>query len=122
MNKEFKKRWIKALRSGEYKQGRRVLNSVDDDKYCCLGVACELLVKDKFLTKTRPPGGGPNSAYVLSVKPDEAEFSRQNTLYLEKAICDKIEFEENDSLKLAELNDLSYLSFEEIAKYIEEKL
>ena len=29
--------WVKALRSGEYNQGRKVLRSTDDT-FCCLGV------------------------------------------------------------------------------------
>lgn len=33
-----------ALRSGEYTQGSGKLRSVDD-KFCCLGVACELYIK-----------------------------------------------------------------------------
>lgn len=39
---EFKKKWIAALRSGDYKQGHKMLKS-KDDKYCCLGVACEII-------------------------------------------------------------------------------
>lgn len=38
--KEFKKAWIKALRSNEYKQGRGCL--VRKNRYCCLGVALDL--------------------------------------------------------------------------------
>lgn len=34
---DFKAKWIAALRSGEYKQGRMKLLS-DDGSYCCLGV------------------------------------------------------------------------------------
>lgn len=33
---DFKKKWVEALRSGEYKQGRHQL--YDFDAYCCLGV------------------------------------------------------------------------------------
>ena len=40
--KSFCRRWIKALRSGDYKQGYHALRSWDD-KFCCLGVACDLL-------------------------------------------------------------------------------
>lgn len=37
------KRWLKALRSGKYKQGRGqlVLQESDGKYYCCLGVVCE---------------------------------------------------------------------------------
>ena len=43
--KTFKKAWIKALRSGEYRQcAGRLVN--DNDEFCCLGVAANLLIKD----------------------------------------------------------------------------
>lgn len=35
--KVFKKKWLEALRSGDYKQGDGMLFC--DGKYCCLGVA-----------------------------------------------------------------------------------
>lgn len=34
------KKWVKALRSGEYKQSKNYLN--DEFGYCCLGVLCEV--------------------------------------------------------------------------------
>lgn len=37
---DFAKRWVAALRSGEFKQTRNRLHY--GDGYCCLGVACEL--------------------------------------------------------------------------------
>ena len=43
---EFKKKWVAALRSGEYKQGMGLLKGEDWNggpfSYCCLGVACEV--------------------------------------------------------------------------------
>jgi hypothetical protein len=41
--KEFRKKWVEALRSGQYKQGRKRLCC--DGAYCCLGVACDLYNK-----------------------------------------------------------------------------
>ena len=38
---EFKAQWVEALRSGRYRQGRHALRD-RHDKYCCLGVACEI--------------------------------------------------------------------------------
>ena len=38
------KRWVEALRSGKYKQGRERLNK--NGKFCCLGVLCEILKKE----------------------------------------------------------------------------
>lgn len=40
MNKTLKNKWIKALRSGKYEQGKGNLNH--DGRYCCLGVLCEV--------------------------------------------------------------------------------
>ena len=37
---EARAKWVKALRSGEYSQGRYSLK-IDDD-YCCLGVLCDI--------------------------------------------------------------------------------
>lgn len=40
MNPRVKKLWLKALRSGEYKQAIHRLRR--DDTFCCLGVLCNL--------------------------------------------------------------------------------
>ncbi len=46
MNPTVKAKWVAALRSGEFKQGREVLRSFSHaegtQNYCCLGVLCEL--------------------------------------------------------------------------------
>lgn len=44
MDEDMKARWVAALRSGEYKQGRHALKvNYSTPKYCCLGVLCEIL-------------------------------------------------------------------------------
>lgn len=44
MREDIAKKWVEALRSGEYGQTKAALRSVAGDKvgYCCLGVLCEL--------------------------------------------------------------------------------
>lgn len=43
MNKWVKRKWVKALRSGEYRQDHGFL--VTDNGLCCLGVlACEDII------------------------------------------------------------------------------
>jgi hypothetical protein len=45
MKKEIAKKWIKALKSGKYKQGKSFLKQYDtknQPRHCCLGVLCEL--------------------------------------------------------------------------------
>lgn len=54
MNKEIAKKWVKALRSGKYKQGKGFLRTTKNE-YCCLGVLCEIHrtvhKKNKWVTK-----------------------------------------------------------------------
>lgn len=40
MNKRVKTKWVKALRSGNYRQGRGRLR--EDGRFCCLGVLCDV--------------------------------------------------------------------------------
>lgn len=45
MRKDVAKKWVRALRSGKYKQGECYLKQFNDrgePKHCCLGVLCEL--------------------------------------------------------------------------------
>lgn len=37
---ELLRKWVEALESGKYRQGRSGLRA--DDQYCCLGVVCDL--------------------------------------------------------------------------------
>jgi hypothetical protein len=47
MNQEIKQRWIEALRSGEYQQGKKSLFHCG--KFCCLGVLTDLYIKEHGL-------------------------------------------------------------------------
>jgi hypothetical protein len=42
MDAKLKAKWIKALRSGEYKQGKTFLYKANEEAYCCLGVLCAI--------------------------------------------------------------------------------
>lgn len=44
--KEVIEHWIKALRSGEYKQAQNKLKNTQKNSFCCLGVLCDLAAKD----------------------------------------------------------------------------
>lgn len=66
MNPELKKKWVDALRSGEYKQGKGILNG--ERGFCCLGVLCEVMELpkekdgDRFIYRF-----GPNYANSLFI-------------------------------------------------------
>lgn len=46
MDPEKKARWVAALRSGKYKQGRHLLRSRTGRRMCCLGVLCDIATAD----------------------------------------------------------------------------
>lgn len=46
MNPEWKAKWVAALRSGNYQQGSGDLRH--DDRFCCLGVLCDLVDPTKW--------------------------------------------------------------------------
>lgn len=92
MDQKIKKEWVKALRSGEYKQGRGRLKC--GDEYCCLGVLGRV------------------------IKIDENDLCRG--MLDVKEMC-KIGLSAWDAGYLAQANDEGR-SFAKIADYIEETL
>lgn len=52
MNPEIKAEWVKRLKSRKYKKGTSVLYNADTNKYCCLGVLCEMAVDAGVVKKT----------------------------------------------------------------------
>lgn len=63
LQKQLRREWVKALRSGKYKQTKRVLCRIDSGGksvgHCCLGVLCDVYGKlVKPLTITAPRGTG----------------------------------------------------------------
>lgn len=55
MNQEVKEKWVAALRSGKYEQGRHSLHG-ERNSYCCLGVLCDISGLGKWgeLVNNRP--------------------------------------------------------------------
>ncbi len=97
------KKWVKALRSGQYKQTTQRL--VDNDEFCCLGVLCDVASKEKVI-----------SFYEYekcSVLPKVVmEWSGIRDAYGERKGRRKA---------LVELNDISRYSFKRIADVIEKE-
>lgn len=54
MKEHVKDKWVKALRSGKYKQGKNTLHEVNGQpSFCCLGVLCDLYQKLQKRAKKR---------------------------------------------------------------------
>lgn len=131
-NQENIRKWVEALRSGEYRQGKGYLQT-GDGRFCCLGVACEI----SGLVEVAPPpervtaktgefytGGGERLAYINPT--DESDWSR---VVLPVAVQDWLGLDRDnpyltwgdDRREAANLNDEFDLSFSEIADLIEEE-
>ena len=123
MKKIIAKKWIKALRSGKYKQGQGALKQSTesgDTYHCCLGVLCELHNEDmkknkkKTLCEKRDLMGLHTFNKAAEVLPPVVQQwaklgSNNGTLI------------ENTFYTLAELNDTGH-SFEKIATIIENSI
>lgn len=51
-HRRVRRQWVAALRSKKYKQGKGYLRTYQEkgpDKFCCLGVLCELAVRAKVI-------------------------------------------------------------------------
>lgn len=103
ITQEQKDKWIAALRSGDYVQGRHCLQTWNH-KFCCLGVLCDVLDPSKW-----------DKYHRWSYSDDD-----RNKLYsLEISdgfIPTKLQKD------LISMNDLHAQSFNQIADYIEENL
>lgn len=42
MDKKLRSKWLKALRSGKFKQAKKTLYDKETGGYCCLGVLCSI--------------------------------------------------------------------------------
>ena len=119
MKKELKKEWIKALRSGKYKQTSRSLRTPDG--FCCLGVLCDIAIKSgevknaidehlKWEDQNRPYFRiGMESNYIPGDIREWAEI-------IESPI---VEQENGETDYLTNINDAGELSFYDIANLIE---
>ena len=104
--KAFKKKWLAALRNGEYKQGKGQLFNKHKNTYCCLGVGCAV------------------SGYAKSLDMYEGcsfiHFTAKKVPALIKGDCDN-----NIVSILSKMNDgegRKKVSFKGIANWIEKNL
>lgn len=112
MKKEIAMKWVEALRSGKYRQGRGELRT-KDNRFCCLGVLCEI-TKDK----TNVDWSWPSDLY------DPLCFDGKYTALPESvrvlAGMKSISGDLSETKCLASLNDAG-MSFKEIADLIEKE-
>jgi hypothetical protein len=117
MNPEVKAKWLAALRSRKYKQGKDTLHA--GDRFCCLGVLCDISdlgiwdlpgTSEELLSDGRDykVTGNPGGATKFSVY-KWAGLNMHDSLH-RKAIC-----------HLSRMNDTGK-KFYQIARWIERNL
>ena len=144
MNTERKAAWVKALRSGEYKQGDAALRMNDDHeegkyKYCCLGVLCDLAQKEKWIEGRWSEGGSgfmaedkrnysfPPVEVAKAVYGEEIGVTMPSSVFTGMDSFNPLVEADGYFHRLSELNDIGInnngpLSFNEIADLIEKQL
>lgn len=112
--KTIVKRWVAALRSGKYKQGRGSLHD-RDNKFCCLGVLCDLAVKSRVIET--PTIRGPRGYHYG----DEWELlpARVADWVGLRAIDGNFTARNGVSTSLITQNDTRHKNFQQIADLIE---
>jgi len=117
INREQFKKWLRALRSGKYSQTTGTLQ--DSIGYCCLGVACEILIpKKKLMYKEEfdeELGEDVVTKYMNGDMPVDQEYA---PTWL-KDIDEDFKERREDRSNLTELNDTKKLSFKDIADELE---
>lgn len=109
LNSTVKRDWLKALRSGEYKQANnRLCNRLGE--MCCLGVLYDSAIDGEWvqgLTGWLIPG---------------PTLEKHNGFALPRRIRDKIGLDHSDEAQLIRMNDNQRRNFAYIANWIETNL
>lgn len=113
--KEFAEKWIKALRSGDYKQGDEMLMTYSEE-YCCLGLACKIagITPKSGYTYGFPYDLQRLEKFDLTALPELLREECAGIYNLDKPANEQVNF----NCTVARLNDSGY-TFIEIADWIE---
>lgn len=130
MKSDIKAEWLRRLRSGEYAQGKtrlRVTTPEGEERYCCLGILCEMAV-ERGVIKSRPLAEDEYSGYEGTVYAYGDGKISQSTTILPPEVIIWAGFPHNGSLSpispwtdpwdVAIRND-DGMPFSEIADFIE---
>jgi hypothetical protein len=123
MKTKIKQKWVKALRSGEYSQGKFKL--YDGINYCCLGVLCQLYLKEIDGTwdiLDKPSWDGISDKYHINGESELLPGAVMDWAELNSGNGDPLVNLDLDANSLAGLNDSLNYTFSEIADLIEAQL
>lgn len=140
MKKAIAEKWVKALRSKKYLQGKKLLKYKSPRgvvRHCCLGVLCELYQQDRRAKKMKPlktghfvPDGGdydegvPRNSKICEFDINYGTLPHRVMKWAGMRtddgvfLADRVNFNDEIHTNLAALND-GGASFSEIADVIE---
>ena len=112
---KVRRMWVRALRSGKYQKGTMKLRGADNT-FCCLGVLCDLAVKQGVIPEP-----------TLSKREGKYSYAH-STNFLPSVVKDwaglkttRGNMSANFGTSLANVNDYKYTEFGPIADLIESK-
>lgn len=121
MHAEIAEKWIAALESGEYEQGKGALEA--KGKFCCLGVLCAIAPKE-IVNRKEESNVWDGSTFTKYDGYDN--FLPQSVREWAGIRTDNGEISETDgygdNLSLVYMNDVRKLNFSEIAQVIRENI
>lgn len=130
MDKKLKKEWVKALRSGDYQQGKSRLctETKDGPKFCCLGVLCDIAFDETEAYWHRESKGGGWKFCKDGTKRKDAQnsdsgevASNEANRYLPDWARKELGIDSETQIDLGSMNDRG-VSFKELANHIEKNL
>lgn len=113
--KSIKKAWIKALRSGKYKQGQGTLFLQSSKNYCCLGVlvrVCGIRTDSRLLI---------DNSDITTIDLKKYHLSKEK-LKKFKTVHSYFNLYRQIESQLIKMNDDNGCNFNEIANYIDKHL
>ena len=114
MKKAIADKWVAALRSGDYKQHQGGLANDKRTRHCCLGVLCELAIKDGVEMEVGPCYDGARGTYYAEAAGALPDMVREWAgVGLAHGLL-------NGGVSLTSLNDEMKYDFGRIADIIEE--
>jgi hypothetical protein len=111
---EVKTKWLKALRSNQYKQGFECLRT-RSGTFCCLGVLCDTVHPTNWEI-IRNKAIDIHPFYMFGYKGESDGF------LVPKTIREEIGLDLSEMRKLSDMNDSGRKNFKAIALYIEKYL
>ena len=120
---ELAKQWVAELRSGKYKQAKRVLRTPDDE-FCCLGVLCDIIDPERWGNEGRITGtyqGGGVSGIEFQREWESGFLPQDVYVFPPSPFLNLVGLSYEQAKRLAGMND-GGKSFEQIANKIEEFL